>query len=363
MNTNNKTPKLLEKVMSLLPVIKQHAAISEQIGRLDDEILLALFEQRLFRLFISDRLNGESTDLPTALKVFENIASADGATGWLVMIGAGGGLFSGFFNEPIAQKIFQPEETVIAGSGAPTGTAKKTKGGYQVSGRWAYASGAFHANWFTANCIIESDDEQNGDIISIAVPAEQVQVHDTWSVFGMKATGSHDFSVEDVFVADEMTFSLSEPPLLDEPIYHYPLETLASLSFASVAIGIAQNAFDEFTEFSQHKTLAGGEQHLADDEDAQNRISQAKNLITSAREQLYQLAENTWETAVKNKTPDQELQHQIKEYAVTMVQNCVEASNLLYARAGMMPVFTSSVFGRAWRDLHTLSQHVIVAPK
>ncbi|MBD3611023.1 MAG: hypothetical protein HUJ13_01125, partial [Hydrogenovibrio crunogenus] len=168
---------LLENIQSILPIIKQKSDASERLGRVQEEVLDALFQQRVFRLFIPEKYHGEPTDLPTALNVFESIASADGATGWLAMIGAGGGLFSGFLEEQAAYEIFSPERALIAGSGMPSGEATTLKNGFEVSGRWRYASGSDYASWFTANCKVGGDDDE---ILSIAVPADDVTVDHTW---------------------------------------------------------------------------------------------------------------------------------------------------------------------------------------
>lgn len=351
---------LLDRVTTILPIIEQNVQKSEQLGHLTDEVLDALFEQRLFRLFIPQEYNGEATDLPTALKVFERVASADGATGWLVMIGAGGGLFSGFLQEDAAKEIFSPERAVIAGSGMPSGIASRIEDGFEVSGRWAYASGAYHASWFTSNCKVDGDDNE---ITAIAVPAEQVTIHDTWSVFGMQATGSHDFSLDSIAVAPAYTFSLSQPPLLTDPIFHCPLETLASLSFASVAVGIAQHALNEFNDFAQHKRPAGSSHSLAETSEIQQLCYQTEHLISNARDSLYGLAQQVWSAAESGTNPEESLLNQVQKMGVANAQACLKAVDLLKARTGMNAVFTDSPFGRAWRDLHTLSQHTIVTPK
>lgn len=360
MPKHHSTEQLLENVQSILPLIKQNAEASEQAGCVKPEVLEAIFEQRLFRLFIPEKYQGEPTDLPTALRVFELIASADGATGWLVMIGAGGGLFSGFLAEQAAQDIFSPERAVIAGSGMPSGQAKRIKDGFEVSGRWAYASGSDYASWFTANCVVEGSDNE---ILSIAVPAEQVTQHQTWNVFGMKATGSHDFSIDSVKVPKKHTFSLAEKPLLEDPIFFCPLETLASVTFASVAIGITSHAVEEFIAFAKQKQIFGSSECLMDKVEIQQKCMSAEQVIQTARSQLSQRAEQVWQAAEKKQQPADEVREQIAEEAIEMVQNCVKAVDALKMYSGMMAVFTSSPFGRAWRDLHTLSQHIIVSPK
>lgn len=355
---------LLQKVQSILPIIRDGAEASEHLGCLQEDVLEAIFEQRLFRLFIPEKYKGEPTDLPTALKVFELVASADGASGWLVMIGAGGGLFSGFIEEQAAYEIFSPERAVIAGSGMPSGHATIFNNRYEASGCWAYASGSNYATWFTANCRVNAkDDTKNDEIRAIAVPANQVTKHDTWDVFGMRATASHDFSVDSVSVPNRYTFSLAETPVLDDPIFFCPLETLASLSFASVAMGITQHAIEEFIAFAKKKQIKVSTKFLMDTVDIQQLCKQAEQFLNEARIQLYNRAEQVWLVAEQKQNLPDALIEQVSEDTVGIVQNCVKTIDALKARSGMMAVFTSSPFGRAWRDIHTLSQHSIVAAK
>ncbi|PLA73450.1 hypothetical protein CYQ88_11205 [Hydrogenovibrio sp. SC-1] len=359
MSNHDSSKKLLKNVQSILPIIKQGAEASEQDERLQPAVLDAIFEQRLFRLFIPKKYNGEATDLVTALKVFESVASADGATGWLVMIGAGGGLFSGFIEEGAAEEIFAPERAVISGSGMPSGVAKPMNQGFEVSGRWKYASGSDYATWFTANCVM---DEVDNEILSIAVPASAVTRYSTWKVFGMKATGSHDFSVDSVEVPKAYTFSLAEKPFLSDPIYFCSLEVLAYLTFTSVAIGIAQHALEEFMAFAQQRSMQDTTTSLLDASPIQQQCDQAQKLVTQSRNQLYQRAEQVWEAAQKQQTSSAELTHKIHEESIDIVQNCVQMVDGLKARSGMLAVFTASPFGRAWRDLHVLSQHIMLTP-
>lgn len=349
----------LNQIKTHLPLIKQDAETAEKQGHLTDDVLNAIYGLRLFRVFISENYNGAPQDLVTALKAFELIATADGATGWLVMIGAGGGLFSGFIEPKAAKEIFEPERAVIAGSGMPSGSVSSEGNGFVAKGRWAYASGAYHATWFTANCLVEGTEN---DIIAIAVPADQVTIHETWSVFGMKGTGSHDFSVDNTSLPKSHTFSLFEHPILDEPIYHCPLDTLASVTFASVGIGIAQHCLEAFNDFAKTKSVLGSEARLIEDKGVKQRVVQAEQLISDARSQLYTLATQVWYTLEKGSPPDADLKKKVQKSCVEMVQNCIKAANLLKARAGMMAVFEASEFGRAWRDLQVLSQHAMLSP-
>ena len=85
------------------------------------------------------------------------------------------------------------------------GHARST-GGYRVTGRWAFASGCQHADWFIAHCIV--DDGRVPPLRMMVLPADDVEIVDTWSVSGLCGTGSHDFTLDGVFVPDERTFAV-----------------------------------------------------------------------------------------------------------------------------------------------------------
>ena len=58
--------------------------------------------------------------------------------------------------------------------------------------------------------------------------------------FGLKATGSHLISVEDVFVSDEMTFSIyNHKNHYVDPIYQFPFIPFSEASFAAVVLRMA----------------------------------------------------------------------------------------------------------------------------
>ncbi|MDG0809682.1 acyl-CoA dehydrogenase family protein [Cohnella rhizosphaerae] len=130
-------------------------AAIERDGRLPQDILERIYEERLFKLFVPEALGGRMTPLPDAARIFEQAAYADGSFGWLVTIGSGGGFFAATLPEETAETLFADPRAVIAGSGHPTGVAKAVPGGYRVNGGWKYCSGAGYASFYTANCIVE----------------------------------------------------------------------------------------------------------------------------------------------------------------------------------------------------------------
>ena len=85
----------------------------------------------------------------------------------------------------------------------PTGTAIKEDGGYRVTGRKAFCSQAPVAAILNTAAVY--DDPVEGPVVLVmGVPtdSEGFEIIETWDTMGMRATGSHDVQLNDVFVTD-----------------------------------------------------------------------------------------------------------------------------------------------------------------
>jgi alkylation response protein AidB-like acyl-CoA dehydrogenase len=100
------------------------------------------------------------------------------------------------------------EELILASSGGSdwlvgSGRAEKADGGYRVTARKIFASGSPAADLFSTMAVY--DDPTSGPtVLHFVVPfdAPGVRIHDNWRTLGMRATGSHDVTLDGVFVPD-----------------------------------------------------------------------------------------------------------------------------------------------------------------
>ena len=138
------------------------------------------------------------------------------------------------------------QETILVTSGgsdwlAGSGRAEKVEGGYRVTGRKVFASGAPAGDLFMTMAI--HDDPATGPtVLHVAIPfdAPGLQVQDTWRTLGMRGTGSHDVTLDGVFVPDA-AIGLRRPPGRWVPVWH-ALAMLALPLIYSVYVGIAEAA-------------------------------------------------------------------------------------------------------------------------
>ena len=162
-----------------------------------------------FRSLVPRGHGGDEHDLATHMRVLEELARTDGSVGWTVMIGASAPLVLGLLPAQTFEEMYAAgPDVVVGGTFNPTGSAVPTDGGYLASGRWTFASGCQHSDWFLAHCIV--DDGRMPPIRMMVVPAADVDIVDTWRVSGLRGTGSHDFTMTEVFVPDAHTFQLGD---------------------------------------------------------------------------------------------------------------------------------------------------------
>lgn len=351
-----------------MPLVRDEAAASEQQGHLTARLTEALRETGVFRMWVPRSVGGLEVDLITGLRVYELLGRGDGATAWTVMLGSGAGRFAGFFDHEAAREIFQPADAFVAGSGAPSGTARRVEGGYVVDGRWKYASGAHLATWFTANCVVVGADGEPADpdgpplIRAVAVPAADVRIHRTWSVTGMRGTGSEDFEVAGQFVPERHSFSaVSENPREPGPLYRLPFASVAELSFGTVAAGIGRGALDHFAALARHKKPTGSEHLLREDADAAARYGRAEAAVRAAFGYLLHSAGQLWNAVESGERASAALQIDARLAAVDATSRCAREVNRLQKRTGMSALYADSPFGRAWRDINTATQNMSVS--
>ncbi len=333
--------------------IRAHVAEAEAQGQWPRPVLDTLIQQRLFRVWLPRSVGGDELDLMDSLALMEASARVDGSFGWTVMIGSGGGLFGAIIEPESAREMLAPPEAVIAGSGMPHGRAEVVEGGYRATGRWRYASGAAHATWFTANCIVYRDgapvlDSAGAPLIrAMSFPASQVAIHRTWDVSGMRATGSEDFSVDDVFVPARRTFSVfGDPPHETGPLYRFPFVSITQAGVAAVALGIAAHAVEDYA-------MRGPVTDIT----AHARYGEAVARVDLARAGWREVTRAAWDRVLAAEALDDRAQARVALACTHATREAAAAVDLLHDVGGMAAMDETSDLGRCWRDVHAVTQH------
>lgn len=367
--------QLLDSVNTLAPLIRAHADEAERNHHLSPPVVAALKKAGFFRLYIPRSLGGLEVPPQTLYRVVEAIARIDGSTAWCTFIGGVIGVFGAFLPDPVAQRIFGTDpEVVLGGAIFPPGTATVHDGGYRVSGRWSYASGCHHCSWIVAGCTVLENGQrrlsgETPEIRIVYVPRDRATIiEDSWLVSGLAGTGSHDFTLEDVFVPEEYTHTLgprqARGSRFQGPLYTpYPLISAFGFPMGAVALGIAQGAIDAVMTLAQTKKPGGQSDTLRDRAVFHFQLADAVALVESARAWLYASVEQAWAVSLTGRPATREERGHLTLAAANATRSAAAATNLAYTAAGGTANYLRSPLQRALRDIHALTQHTQTSPQ
>jgi alkylation response protein AidB-like acyl-CoA dehydrogenase len=320
-----------------------------------------------FRMAVPRSLGGLEADPVTMARVVEELSAADGSVGWCVSLAYQLGGTLAFLPERAAREIFSSPETVLAGVARPIGRAVPVEGGYRVTGRWPFASGSSHADWFVGECLIMDGDEPRRDVdgnpVSYAFffPASDCTIHDTWTAIGLRGTASNDFSVSDAFVPENRCYPFHQgTPRIDGPLYQE--KVFWFLGHGSHALGIARAALETVVDMAVTKSAFSGRGGLADQTRLQAQVAEAQALIESGRMYLYSVADGCWQTAASGCRLSDAQRAQVRLATSNAARNARMAVDLLHSAAGTAAIFAESPLDRPFRDMHTAVAHVMIGP-
>ncbi|SFU22208.1 Acyl-CoA dehydrogenase [Mesorhizobium sp. YR577] len=138
------------------------------------------------------------------------------------------------------------ERLILLSSGgsdwlAGSGKAVKVDGGYRISARKVFTSGAQAGDILMTGAILEGEDGSKS-VLHFGVPmkAPEVKVVETWRAMGMRGTGSNDVVIDDLFVADAGV-SFSRKAAEWHPVFQI-IATIAMPLIYSAYLGVAESA-------------------------------------------------------------------------------------------------------------------------
>ena len=351
---------------ALGPRIRERAAEIEAARQLPPELVLEIANARLFRVALPEAEGGLGADILTTLHVIEEVARADGSTGWCLAMGINTLRQSAQFAPEVRREIFFSDPVGIsAGSANPRGRAVAVPGGYKVTGHWFFASGCMHSSALhgaaTRNAFSSTSPRPNGDQevrIAYFYPKTIARIIDTWNVSGLRGTGSHDVEVEDLFVPEERTFSaLDLRARVTGPMNRMHGFDLAGCGFCCVGLGVARATIDAFVELAQVKVPRSSSELLRDRALVQAKVGEAEAILRSGRALLFDVVGEMWQTAVAAR-PISERQRADLRLAMThAAQSAATATHMICATAGTTSIFTSSPLERYARDAEVVTRH------
>ncbi|GIW19701.1 MAG: hydroxylase [Tepidiforma sp.] len=352
--------------------IRRTAPQAEAERRLPPPLMAALKGAGLFSIYTPRTFGGLELALPEALAVVEEVSRHDGSTGWVVALGYANGYFTQALGPDAAARLFERGAALITAAPAFGVRAVAAEGGYRLTGRWSFNSGAPNADWVGAPApVFEGDVPVTGPggepaVRFCFIPAADVRLIDTWHVTGLRATGTHDLAVDDLFVPTERTgaFSPMGGPQSQRPnaLTLIPFFSLLGIVQAPpVLLGLARRFIEEFRGVLATKEGGMG-QPLREQARGFESLARSEALVRSARCYWYDAVGELWERVSRGGAPTLEDRTNARLASLNVAEQCLAAAEALYRLAGTTPLFDTCPLERCWRDLRTTAQHFQVQP-
>ena len=341
-------------------VARQIAVMAHEMsGEIDDdrrlpgELVALLGESGLLRAGAPVEVRGLELAPGVALRCAEAVARGNASAGWCVSIAITSSLLVAYLPASSREALFGEGRGVAAGVWAPRGTGRTVDGGVVVSGRWAFCSGITHADMMFAGCLV--DDQRVPSIV--ALRKEDLQVLDTWHTLGLRGTGSHDTVADEVFVPADRVFSLFDGPILDRPLYRFPVFGFFALSIAAAALGNARAAIDDLVALASEKKGLGSTRTLAQRPATQAAVATAESALSAARALYYQAIEAGWEASQDGDGVSVEARNRLRLAATHAVRTSADVVRDMYDLAGGTAIYDSAPLQRRFRDAYTATAH------
>jgi alkylation response protein AidB-like acyl-CoA dehydrogenase len=247
--------------------------------------------------------------------------------------------------EPLLRRVASERIILLSSGGSDwiggSGAARRVEGGYRVTARKVFTSGAPAGDLLMTGAILEEDGERF--VLHFAAPmnAAEVRIEDTWRTLGMRGTGSHDVVIEDLFVPDAAV-ALKRKAGEWHPLFEIIVTTAFPLIYA-VYLGVAESARDLAVGLARRKPPG------------QHALNLAGRMDTALR--AAQLAHGAMIAAVERNDPGAESVNEVMIGRSLVAEHAIRAVELAMELAGGVGFYRSAGLERRFRDIQGARYH------
>jgi indole-3-acetate monooxygenase len=369
---------LVQAAAALQPVIRGHHDEIEREQRLPKALVEQLHAAGFYSMVMPRALGGLQVDPLTYVRVVERLAEAAGSVGWnLANNGIGQLVTLGLPDEGVQEIYAHGADTVIAGTAVMGGgRAVPVEGGYRVTGRWPFGTGCQESSWMLGSFQILDGEEPrrspDGSSVfwrGVFQRSDAQIVEGSWDVAGLRATGSFDWTVTDVFLPERRTMVHAGIPLDNQwkrwpgICYALPAQAWVGPHHSAVITGIARAGIDALIELAGEKTPRGRTGRLCESPQVQDAVGRADTIVNAGRAYRSATITDVWNTVAAGEDTTLEQRARCRLAAAYAADSAREAMDLMYRHGGSTSYRRASRLAECWRDLHVVGQAVTVMPE
>ncbi len=248
--------------------------------------------------------------------------------------------------EPLLKRV-AAERIILLSSGgsdwiAGSGKAEKVEGGYRITARKIFSSGAPAGNLLMTSAVWDSP-EEGPQVLHFGIPmnSPQVRIIPVWKTLGMRATGSHDVMV-DGHVVPDAAVALKRKAGEWHMVFHITAMIAFPLIYA-VYLGVAESARDIALELARKRRP---DPHVTE------LVGKMETALRGA-----QLAHASMLAAVRGNKPGPETTNEIMIGRNLVASHAIAAVELAMETAGGAGFYRAAGLERRFRDIQGARYH------
>lgn len=364
--------EMVERARAMLPYVRSMDAESERLGRCPEEVESKLREAHFFEILKPKAYGGYEMSLTTAMEVVRLLATASPAIAWVAALLIIHNWEIALVDPRVAEEIWgsNPNAT-ISSSYAPFGKAEKVEGGYKVNGSWAWSSGCDVCTWVVVGVMFPADNQFGVVQKVMIIPRTDYTIDQgSWDMAGMQGSGSKTVIVKDAFVPEYRVHDVMESfegrnpgsATFTAPIYKVPFGAIFAWSLATLCIGMAEGAIEQYTDYMRKRHHAYDGKSMAVDPFTQQKLGEAAAMVSAARGSQMRDFSDMLDFVSRGEPIPHGARIAYKSNAAFSARLATEALTKVIKAAGGSAFNRANQLQRMFRDIHTGSNHAFINP-
>lgn len=364
--TNLVTPELLvQRAREMAPVLAQRSEAANAARTLPAETIADMQAAGFFEVLKPKAYGGYELDPQVFYDIQMALAEGCMSTAWVYGVIGVHNWQIALFDPRAAQDVWGggDHSVLIASTYMPKGVVKPVEGGFRFSGRWGFSSGIDHCDWVFLGGLIFNEG-QPPEYRTFLLPKSDFEIIDTWHTLGLKATGSKDIVVKDVFVPEYPTHKASDGFMGTNPgretftadLYKLPFGQIFVRAVSTAAIGGLQGALNCFMEFGSAHTGNMGAK-TAEQVPAQMAVADTRVAIDEMRLTLKRNFESLLAGIAQHQPVGLNDRLLYRYQAALVVERCAKQAYQLHSACGGRGVFLDFPLVRFFTDILTGRAH------
>ncbi|MFZ0833778.1 MAG: acyl-CoA dehydrogenase [Mycobacterium sp.] len=345
--------------------LAERAQEAEGLRRLPADTVTELTASGFTDLLKPARYGGQQAEFRAIFDPVRRMAHGCASTAWTAAFYALHNWMLALFDEQAQAEAFAPQPFLAPAPLAPTGRGVPADGGVRLSGRWSWATGVMDGNWALVGALCGSDDAIFPALALL--PGDDVRVVDVWHTDGMRASGSNDVVVEDVFVPEHRLVRVVDiyrgtaPGALlhDAMLYRWPMVPALGLVAAMPALGAAERVAEIYAERLSERVIAYEGTTQKEKPAAQARLAEAQVRLRALHGLLGGTVERIEGILRAGDPAPRAVRADARLAAAHIVRESRAVIGELMEASGASAHFLTSPLQRAKRDVDVISGHVV----